>query len=74
MRIWEIQPKTVITKGDLLIVQDKDGAIQYHKVHEVKQVDGDEEVILQKRGNIWFSRNRYNEGGSWVKEVRLVTP
>ncbi len=69
-----INDKTAIIQGDLLIVQSNDGKIHAHIVAEVKEVDGDEEVILKKAGNVWFSRNRYHEGLSWIKEVRLVTP
>lgn len=73
MRVWEIQPKTAISVGDLLVVQSNDGKIHAHKVEEVKEVDGDTEIILRKRGNIWFSLTRYFEGLSWIKEVRLIT-
>lgn len=72
----QIDTITVPKKGDLVLVQEAVPAnrVQAFKVAEVKIVDEDTEIILQKRNNIWFSWNAYMTGKSWVTDCRVVTP
>lgn len=68
------QPKT----GDLCLVQGhpnhSDGKVNAYRVVCVKSVDGDVEIVLNRRLNIWFSWNKYMTGKSWVIDCRVVLP
>lgn len=60
-----------LRKGALVIVEGPD-FLKSFTVQEVKTVDGDEEIILRKRDNVWFSMTAWAEGRSWIKDIRRV--
>jgi len=60
-----------IGKGDLLLVEGPD-FVKMFTVRQVKHIDGDKEIILQIRGNIWFSLHGFLQKRSWIKDVRKV--
>lgn len=63
-------------KGDLVLIQGTliNNTVHPYKVAEVKEVDGDLEIILDKRKNVWFSWNLYMNGNSWITDYKLITP
>lgn len=67
------EPVTVgsLRKGDFVIVEGPD-FLKSFTVREVKTVEGDEEIILRSRDNVWFSSTALVEGRSWIKDARRV--
>lgn len=65
-----------VAEGDILLLEGNfnDGPqIQLHKVAQVKITEQDGfEVILKKKGNIYFNMDTYLEGNSWVKEGYII--
>lgn len=72
MNITPLTKNHEIKRGDLLLVQGN-GNINLYKVPQVIKDDDREEVILQKKGNIYFNRSMFHDGKSWVQEVQIVT-
>ena len=77
MRLGNIKLITDIKEGDQLLVRGNfvfgGNCIQLHKVEKVKVSENDgTEIILQKKGNVYFNLGMYLKGDSWVKEVRKV--
>ena len=72
----QIDTITQPQKGDLVLVQGTItiDRVESYRVAEVKLVDGDAEIILNKRRNVWFSWNGYMSGKSWVTDCRVVFP
>lgn len=72
----QIDTITAPKKGDLVLVQGigKPPKVEAYRVAETKIVEGDIEIILNKRRNIWFSWNTYMAGLSWIKDCRVVKP
>jgi hypothetical protein len=65
-----------IKKGDQLIIKglvSGDLVTQLHKVVKVKVSDNDgTEIILKKKGNLYFNLGMYLEQKSWVREVYII--
>lgn len=78
MTLGAITSIDAISKDDLLLVNGSHAtgdAIQLHKVLHVKVTDRDgTEIILRKKGNVYFNLSMYLDGKSWVKEAHKVTP
>jgi hypothetical protein len=76
MKQTEIKSMTDIKKGDTLLIKGNfsDGdKIQLLKVATVKVSDKDgTEIILKKKGNVYFNLGMYLKGDSWVEEVSKV--
>lgn len=78
MKLKEVTTLVDINQGDLLLIDgrfDKGDRIQLHKVQRVKlSVKDDTEIILKKKGNVYFNLGMYLQGTSWVKKVCIVKP
>lgn len=76
MKLRSINLITDIKDGDALLINgnfSEGDKIQLHKVQQVKVTEQDgTEVILKKKGNIYFNLGMYLKGKSWVREVCKV--
>jgi hypothetical protein len=67
-----------LKKGDKLIVQWKYHSVTGHKFNEITMTEiwglnHIHEVIVRIKDNLYFSIEKFLEGGSCAKEVYLVT-
>jgi hypothetical protein len=76
MKLRSVNTLTDIKKGDKLIINgrfNEGDTIQLHKVLDVKVTTNDgTEIILRKKGNLYFNLGMYLRQGSWVNEVCII--
>jgi hypothetical protein len=67
-----------ISDGDTLLIYGNVDGVQHHLFHGVKKKDtayDGQEIILKKKGNIYFNFGMHTEGKSWVKQCfRYAVP
>ncbi|MGO4181827.1 hypothetical protein AB4Z17_11645 [Paenibacillus sp. TAF43_2] len=65
-------------KGDIVIVRWRPGSLEYKKGNEIShysmvEINRSNEIILQKRGNVYFIIHLYLEDNSQAAEAYLVS-
>ncbi|MDQ6477816.1 hypothetical protein [Dyadobacter sp. LHD-138] len=78
MKLKDVTTLVDINQGDFLLIDgffDEGERIQLHKVQRVKlSVRDGTEIILKKKGNVYFNLGMYLQGTSWAKKVCIVNP
>ena len=77
MKITDLKNGSSIKVGSLLLIKGRKNkadpfTIKACKVLQLKEVEGDIEIILDTRRNVWFSYYKYLDGASWVRKCLLV--
>lgn len=73
MKLLEVVSFGQIKNGDTLLVESSHYGIKLYNNVKVKTTnDGNREVILRKRGNLYFNFDMFNEGKSHVKGIYRV--
>lgn len=67
-----------LKKGDIIIVKWRAGSLEYKKGNEfahysMVEINRSNEIILQKRGNIYFIIHLYLDGSSQAAEAFVIS-
>ncbi|MHA6481078.1 hypothetical protein ACX1C1_04040 [Paenibacillus sp. strain BS8-2] len=67
-----------LKKGDIIIVRWRAGSLEYKKGNEIAhysmvEINRSNEIILQKRGNVYFIIHLYLDDSSQAAEAFLVS-
>lgn len=70
-----VEKEGQVKKGDYIHIIGKNPIdSQVIRVAEILDVDGHEEILLNKRKNTYFITNMLINGESWVKSAKIWTP
>ena len=73
MQIEQLKERGQIKKGDLLLISDGKEIIQAKAEIVLVPIGlNREEIVFNKKKNLYFNVDMYLNGESWVKDVRIV--
>lgn len=74
MKLIPIKNKDQVSVGTILMVKDKNGIVKTFPVIQIKKEEFGDEVILEKKNNLYFNIDRLLVGNlpGWIMEVYIV--